>query len=122
MRLDSPLPNKGVKVPIWATFTGCRAIPFVALGSNNFAPLLRLYEDRVEFKVIRTHTRPLRDIERVHATRIWRTSLITIEWRGEQLTTSARILLPRLQVQVLAFFERQGVPLSEGARALLHTP
>lgn len=122
MRLDSPLPAEGVKVPVWATFTGCRAIPWLALGSNSLSPLLRLHEDRVEFKVLRAHSRPLRDIERVHAARIWRTNLITIEWRGEPLTTSARILLPRLQVQVLAFFERQGVRLSPSAHALLHTP
>ena len=119
MKLDSPLPEEGVKVPVWATFTGVRAIPFVALGSNSLSPLLRLYEDRVEFKVFRLHTRRFEEIERVHATRVLMTNLITFEWRGEKLTTGARILLPRLQLQVLVFFARQVVPLSPSARALL---
>lgn len=124
MRLDSPLPDAGVKVPVWATFTGVRVVPFLALGTNSFAPLLRLHEDRVEFKVIRTHARSLGDIERVDARRLGRrgAALITIEWRGESLTLSASIHLMRLTVQVLAFFARKNVPLSEGARALLNTP
>ena len=119
MRLTSPLPPEGVMVPAWATFTGLRGVPLLSLGTNSFSPLLRLYEDRVEFKVLRTHVRPLGDIERMHARRFWKTSQITIEWRGERLTFAANILLPRLQVQVLGFLDSKGAPLSEPARALL---
>jgi hypothetical protein len=119
--LEIPLPEAGVKIPIWATFTGWRGVPMLALGINNFAPLLRLHEDRVEFKVFRTHTRPLSDITRIDARRLGKTSQITIEWRGENLTFSANILTPRLRLQVLAFLDAKGVPLSDAARTLMET-
>ncbi len=122
MRLNSPLPDSGVKVPLWATFTGWRGVPILALGSNNFAPLLRLHEDRVEFKVFRTHTRPLGDIERIDARRLGKTNQITIEWRGENFTLSANVLTPRLLLQVLEFFARKGIALSDAARALMESP
>lgn len=65
MNLSEPLPNTGVKVPVYATFTGLKGVPLLALAKNSFSPLLCLHEDHIEFRVIKTHQKNYQQIDYV---------------------------------------------------------
>ena len=119
--LISPLPDKGIAVPVQATFTGHKRLPYVAVAINNLSPQLRLFEDEVEFKIIKWHRRGLGEIELVDALNWKLNKSVILTWNDTPWTfTAGLIVLPRL-VEVLRFLARKNVPLSPRAQALLES-
>ena len=117
--LTSPLPRKGVLVPVQTNFTGHTRVPLLALVTNNLSPMMRLFEDEIAFKVFRDHRRPWRDIELVDALNWKLNKSVILRWNDTPWTfTAGLIVLPRL-VEVLRFMERKQVPLSSRAARLL---
>ena len=118
--LTSPLPEKGVNVPIYATFTGHKRMPFWwALGTNSYKPVLRLFEDELELKVMKTHRRLLRDIETAHVGLAPLTRNLILVWNDTPWTFTANVIRHDWLVQVIEFLARKNVPLAPGARRLL---
>lgn len=115
MNLASPLPAQGVLIPIYATFTGWERIPFWAMSTNSYKPVLRLFETEVEFKVMKTHRRALSDIKRVDAFRGWGTNIVIVMWKDTSLTFTANVIRADWQWQVLKFFEGKGIALAPRA-------
>ena len=119
--LTSPLPEKGVAVPIYWTRTGYKGVAvwnFAILGF--LSPSFRLFEDEVEMKVRRTQRRLLRDIEMVEAPK-WRQeqNLLTLIWNDTPWTFTVNIVRPDWQKQVVEFLKSRDVPLAPSARRLL---
>src|SRR5687768_16774314 len=67
--LSQKLPQDGVKIPLRVSFIGLRRVPILALGHNNAAPLLVLFEDHLVQRVIFKHERKYSEIESVDVSR-----------------------------------------------------
>ena len=119
--LTSPLPENGIAVPIYATFTGHARMPFWwACSTNSFNPKLRLFEDELELKVIKTHRRQLKDILVADAyCGMVKTNNIILTWNDTPWTFTANIIQRNWLNQTLEFLARKQVPLSPRAARLL---
>ena len=120
--LTSPLPEKGVAVPIYATFTGHKQMPFWwAISTNSANPKLRLFEDELELKVIKTHCKLLRDIVVADALcEKIKTNNLILTWNDTPWTFTANIIQRDWLMQTLKFLARKQVPLSPRAARLLN--
>ena len=119
MNLTSPLPTKGVKIPIYATFTGWKTLPWLALGTNSASPLLRVYEDRLDFKVLRPHTRNYQEIAEIGVITWHQTRNIYFVWRDTNLTMSANVIRKDWLIETVHFFYRKKIALTPAALELI---
>ncbi len=119
--LTSPLPAKGVAVPIYATFTGHKIMPFWwAISTNSANPELRLFEDELELKVIKTHRKPYSHVAVADAYcgRI-KTNNLILTWDDTPWTFTANIIQRNWLMQTLEFLARKNIALSPRAARLL---
>lgn len=119
--LTAPLSEKGIAVPIYATFTGHKQMPFWwAIANNSLNPKLRLFEDELELKVIKTHRRLLQDIAVADAYcgKVKTNNLILI-WNDTPWTFTANIIQRNWLIQTLEFLMRKNIALSPRAARLL---
>jgi hypothetical protein len=119
MNLSEPLPLEGVKVPLYAAFTGIQGVPLIALGTNSASPLLRLYEDAVEFKVFRTHRKSYTLIARINILQLPLTQNIELIWRDSPFTFAANLGREDWLLQLVRFFDNRQLELTPRARAFL---
>ena len=119
--LTSPLPPNGVAVPIYATFTGHAKMPFWwACSTNSLNPKLRLFEDELELKVIKTHRKSYSHVAVADAYcgRI-KTNNLILTWNDTPWTFTANIIQRNWLTQTLEFLERKNIALSPRAARLL---
>ena len=117
--LSHRLPDEGIRIPTRATFAGVEGAPLLALGHNNCCPLLRLFNDQIEFRVLRKQRRPYSSIKSVGVHQGFLTNNIQIVWHGALLTFSANISREDNLVEVVKFLQRKQVPLSPKAQTFL---
>ena len=119
--LTSPLPEKGVAVPIYATFTGHARMPFWwAISTNSANPKLRLFEDELELKVIKTHRKSYSHVAVADALcgRI-KTNNLILTWNDTPWTFTANVIQRNWLNQTLEFLARKNIALSPRAARLL---
>ena len=80
---------------------------------------MRLFEDEIELKVIRTHRRALRDIVLADAFGWALTNNVILHWHDRPWTFTANVIRPDWLLQTLEFLARKGVPVAPRAQALL---
>ena len=119
--LRLPLPEAGMKVPIFATFTGHKRVPFWAAATNSANPKLRFFNDEVELKVIRTHRRAWRDVELVDARSGGNFNCLTLKFRDTPWDFTATLILPRYLREALRFLELKELVLTPRARAIMES-
>jgi len=120
--IPNPLPADGFKVPVRATFTGPKSAPLIALSNNSMFPLLKLYDDGVEFRVFIKRKKSYADIERVDAARTVLTDNVVFVWKDSVFTFTANVRGEALLRELLHLLEHRGVPLSDSARRVLDAP
>ncbi len=123
MRLDlsSPLPEEGARVRLRVAFSAWPVLPFV-LSSNSLNPLIRLYEDTIETRVIRKVRHRYTDIALAdaYAPILSSTpSMLKVVWKGERLQLLAHPTRAENLPLILQFLADKGVPLGPVARTLL---
>lgn len=124
MRLDlsGRLPDEGVRVSLKVAFAGTSAAAWLVLATNSLNPLLRLYNDSLETRVVRRvrHRYPDIALAEVEAMGFSRTpSVLNLTWRGEGLQFLGRPMLSKNLPLVLQFLADKEVPLGPEARALI---
>jgi hypothetical protein len=65
--IPSPLPDGGLAVPLRASFLVFKRLPLLGVATNNAAPRLELFENRIELRVITRQIRRYEDLEYVDA-------------------------------------------------------
>ena len=127
-QLRGEIADEGVPVALEAALTGLRGVPLIALARNSAAPRLRLFDDRMDVRVLRRRTRAYTDIEQVELIALRRKTagsprraVLEFRWRGGMTTFVACIANPGCGRIVLAFLDRRSVPLGPAARARLDT-
>lgn len=109
-------------VTLEAAFAGLTFLPWCAWAHNSLNPKLILHADHVEYRVLRTRTRPYREIAMVDYRRTWGNENVVLEFRGAKATFIANTGLVRRTREAIAFLDRQGCPLSARTRGLLLPP
>ncbi len=127
-QLRGEIADEGVPVALEASLTGLRGVRFIALAKNSSAPRLRLFDDRMDVRVLWRRTRAYTDIEHVELIALRRKTagsprraVLEFRWRGGLTTFVASFAHPGCGRVVLAFLDRHGVPLGPAARARLDT-
>jgi hypothetical protein len=122
MTIPNPIPSEGFKVPLRASFTGPKGAPLIAMSDNSLFPLLKLYEDRLEFRVFIKGRKSYADIERVLAHHGLGTDNIVFFWKDSAFAFTANVKGKELLQEILGFLQRRGVPLDESALKILNAP
>lgn len=107
-------------MPVYATFTGLKGVPLLALATNSFAPLLRLHEEHIEFKVINTHQKSYQQIECVDTLSWALTKNITFIWNDSRFSFTANVIREDWLIQTLHFLQRRMVTLTPKAQSVIN--
>lgn len=106
-------------VTLEAAFAGSTFLPWFAWAHNSLNPTLILHADLVEYRVLRTRTRPYREIARMDYRKARGTENVVLEFQGAKTTFIANTGLLRRTREAIAFLQQQGCPLSARAQPLL---
>lgn len=102
-------------IPVLATFTGIRGLPWwYAVASNNAKPMLVIEPEGIRFRVIRQRGRPYADIECVDVRQARGTVNLDFTFRGSLATFAANLGALPLAAHVLSLLPAS-VPLSTRA-------
>jgi len=110
--------GEGRTVPLRISFVGLKSLGWVALAHNNLAPLLVLYDDHLEQRVVLRKTRRYSEIERVDVTTT-DTDNLEIAYAASPLTFACKLKSRQDLPGVLEFFASKGVNLGDGAKRRL---
>jgi hypothetical protein len=110
--------DQGTEVPLRISFIGVKGVKWLSLGHNNLRPLLALFEDHLEQRVIFRKTRKYPEIEYVDVTRT-DTDNLEIAYAGSGLTFACKLRNVQELPGVLRFFAGKGVKLGAGAQQRL---
>ncbi len=119
MTIPHPLPDGGFSVPLRASFLVFKKFPLFGIATNNAAPRLVLFNDRIEFRVIAIQTRRYEDLEYIDALQSLGTQNIILCWRRRFFAFSANLGDEGRLVELLRFFERRRITLTERANSIL---
>lgn len=114
----APLAIKGGAVPVVATFTGLRGLPWVALATNSLNPVLRIDSEQLVYRVLRQRERPFADIRQVDVREAYGTFNLIFEFHDARRTFVANVGTAARGAQALALLPER-VPLSARAREAL---
>lgn len=119
MTIPHPLPAAGLPITVRASFTVFKPFPLLAIATNSLAPLLMLFEDALEHRVITTRRHAYRDIEQIDARQNFATQNIIFYWRDGLFAFSANVGEAAALRSLLIFFAGRQIPLTDRARKIL---
>jgi hypothetical protein len=119
LTIPDPLPADGFPVPLRASFLVFRRVPLLGVASNSAAPKLVLYLDHLAYRVLGSRRKAYAEIETVGALQGFGTQNVLLVWKGSLLAFSGNLGRADALVEVLRFFQRRRLPLSDRAKALL---
>ncbi|WP_126946691.1 hypothetical protein [Xanthomonas sp. BRIP62409] len=108
-----------VVVTLEAAFAGFTFLPWIAWAHNSLNPTLILHAERVEYRVLRTRTRPYADVALVDYRKTHGTENIVLAFHGSKTTFIANTGLLRRTREAIHLLHQRGCPLSDRARALI---
>lgn len=111
---------KSGNVPVVATFTGLRGLPWIALATNSLNPVFSIESRQLAFRVIRRQQRPYVDISEVDVREAYGTFNLIFAFRDTRLTFVANVGTAARGAQALALLP-DSVPLSGRARSALQS-
>ncbi|WP_447774801.1 hypothetical protein [Variovorax boronicumulans] len=114
----APLAIKGGVIPVVATFTGLRGLPWVALATNSLNPVFRIESGQLVYRVLRQRQRPFADIHQVDVREAYGTFNLIFEFHDARRTFVANVGTAARGAQALALLP-ESVPLSGRAREAL---
>jgi hypothetical protein len=119
VNIPKPLPGDGFSISLRASFLVFRKFPLLGIATNNAAPRLVLFDDRIEFRVITRQRRRYEDLESVDARQTLGTQNIVLFWRSGLFALSANLGTEESLVALINFFRDRGINLNDRARTLL---
>lgn len=105
-----------IEVPVLATFTCIKAVPFIALAHNNAYPKLSLCEDHVEHTVLWPGKSKYSEIESVDVSIAPLTRNLVLNFKKTPFSIRANLYGERNLKDALNFLKAKKCKLSEKAR------
>ena len=115
---QDPGTDSGLNVRLVAAFAGWKGIPWLCWAHSDLSPRLVLHADRVEFRVIRTRSKPYSSISRVDYRKWHYTENIVLEFTDSLTTFIGNTMNPAMARQAIRYLQEKGCPLSERASNL----
>lgn len=106
----------GEAIPVLATFTGLRRVPWVAVASNSLNPMFRLDGQQLFYRVFRQRQRVFHDILQVDTRSAYGTFNLIFEFIDSPFTFIVNLGSASRVAYVLSLLP-SSVPLSERAQA-----
>ncbi|HKY08218.1 MAG TPA: hypothetical protein VJQ55_08255 [Candidatus Binatia bacterium] len=119
MAIPDPLPESGLSIPLRASFLVFKIFPLFGMATNNAAPRLVLFNDRIEFRVIASQARRYEELEYIDALQTFGTQNIILCWRRRFFAFSANLGDKGRLFDLLRFFQRRRINLTERAHSIL---
>ena len=110
----------GRSVPVKATFTGVRGLPWIGLAHNSLNPRLTITSEGLAFRVLLRGTRRFDEIEQVDICSFGATVLLSFSFRGSPFTLDANVGSLPLAASVCALLPPE-IVRSERASTLAGT-
>lgn len=121
--IPNPIPQQGFVVPVSASFFTTRSTEGIsnslALGHNGLNPLLKLYEDHIDYRFFLKKSKKLDDIEKIDATSSTGTKNLIFYFKNEESVFTANLYSEINFKETLRFFQRKGVHLTDTAKAFM---
>lgn len=112
------IPPEGITVPISNSFSGLKPLGgMFGFARNNLNPMLTLYDERIEYRVIIKASKRYGDIEQVRARG---SRQMQFDFFGSLVTLSVWLRNEEDRTTLLNFLRSRGVNLDEKARALVN--
>ncbi|VZR90594.1 hypothetical protein PERCYII40_4177 [Pseudomonas aeruginosa] len=108
-----PATDSGLNVRLVAAFAGWKGIPWLCWAHSDLSPRLVLHADRVEFRVIRTRSKPYSSISRVDYRKWHYTENIVLEFTDSLTTFIGNTMNPATARQAIRYLQEKGCPLSD---------
>lgn len=119
MLIPSPIPRSGFAVPIRAAFLVLKGLPLLSVASNNMNPRMTLFEDHMEYRVLKLTARSFRDIAMIDARRALGGSNLIVHWQAVWFSFSASVQDVVALAALLQFFRGKQLVLSDAAQEIL---
>jgi hypothetical protein len=119
MIIPDPLPDSGFSIPVRASFLVFKKFPILGVATNNAAPRLELFNDRMQLRVITRQIRRYEDLDYVDARQTLGTQNVVLCWRRSFFAFAANIGAEEPLIELLRFFQRRGVALADRARGIV---
>ena len=116
--IPNPLPEDGLAIPLRASFLVFKKFPLFGVATNNAAPRLILFNDRMEFRVITRQIRQYEDLESVDARQTLGTQNIVLRWRRGAFAFCANLGAEQPLAELLRFFQRRGIEVTARANSI----
>lgn len=104
------IPPEGIDVPVTQTFSGLKPFGAVGISHNNMNPRLVIYDDRLEYRVIRRSSRRYGDVECV---KMIGNRQLRFVFYGQVLTLSVWLSNAEDRVTLVEFLRTRGVKIEE---------
>jgi hypothetical protein len=104
------IPPEGIRIPVTQTFTGFKALGAFGISHNNMNPLLKIYDDRIEYRVIIKTAKRYGEIEWIKPVGNRR---LRITFYGSLLSLSVWLTRPEDRVTLVNFLQARGVNIVE---------
>ena len=110
----------GKVIPLVATFSGLRGLPWIGFASNNLNPRLVITPDGITYRVIGLRTQSWGNVEQVDVRSLGATVNLRFVFCNSPVTFDANVGSTVLVTQILALLPDH-VALTDRARLLLRT-
>ncbi|OGC06537.1 hypothetical protein A2526_04895 [candidate division WOR-1 bacterium RIFOXYD2_FULL_36_8] len=116
------LSPEGLQIPIIGAYTGIKDIPYWAIARNTFNPFLKIFPDKIEYRVILKHKKNLDQIESIDCYELIGIKNIRFNFADSPFSFSANLLNVENLKKVLQYFKNNGIKLSDKAEKYLNKP
>lgn len=106
-------------IPLMASFSGWKGIPWAGWAFNSLGPRLVLHPGHIEYRVIRTRSKPYDAIESVDYRRAFATTNVVIAFTDSIVTFAANTGGEAAARDVIRHLAEKGCPVSHRAAALI---
>lgn len=117
--LPNPIPEKGLEIPVTGTYLGPRFLSMLALTSNRFNPQLRIYENKIEYRLFRRGQKKFDEIEKIDSFNRLGSKNLIFYFVGKRFVINVSFYPDEDQKELLKFFQRKNICLTEKAQKLI---
>ncbi len=118
----SRLPDGSSRVPLRAAYGSTKGFGMLGGSHNNLYPLLLLYDDGIEYRVLKRTAAPYARIASVDAVTGWGRAALVLSFTDSNFVFTGSTGGKAAPAEVLRLLRDKGCPLTDRARVLAVTP
>lgn len=113
LSIPQKITTAGFKVPIGCAFTGVKFLPIIALTTNSAFPNLVLYDEHINYRVIRKSSAKYSSIEKADAVSYRFAQNLTLYFSDSIFVLTVQLHWREDLIELVKFFQRKGASITE---------